>query len=364
MSTLSALGARALPTPTFPAATQQYGKTGRSHTASAAGNGGNSTGDGSVSLSDDSILQNRAATLGSATVDYAQNLLSSFTQQVFGDASKGETVSFDSISLDTSSAFAESAQQTSGANGGSSAAAGLSDSSHFIGKGTITTSDGRSFDFEIEVQYNDKIEVGASRGNADGTDTAGATSPDTSGDSTATAPVQSGAQSANSTGTPASGLSGTGAGTGGLPTVQLPNLDFAGGLADLFQLIGRQIQSGSDSSGSSSTGDASGSGNSAGATDPFKALSLRLLKLVDAGSDSDLYTPSTPASTAAKALANTYGTPATTASGAAAAGPAGSAAAIATTPAAAGTTDTSAASTATPVTAPAATTTTPATAAA
>src|SRR5471032_732277 len=291
MSTLSALGARALPTPTFPAATQQYGKTGRSHTASAAGNGGDSTGDGSVSLSDDSILQNRAATLGSATVDYAQNLLSSFTQQVFGDASKGETVSFDSVSLDTSSAFAESAQQTAGANG-SSAAAGLSDSAHFIGKGTITTADGRKFDFEVEVQYNDKIEVGASQGNSDGTDTAGATSPDTPGGSAATAPVQSGAQSANGTGTPTSASSGT----GGLPTVQLPNLNFDGGLADLFQLIGRQIQSGSGSSDSSngSTSGASGSSNNAGtsSTDPFKALSLRLLKLVDSGSDSDLYTPS------------------------------------------------------------------------
>src|SRR5471032_1453947 len=252
MSTLSALGARALPTPTFPAATQQYGKTGRSHTASAAGNGGNSTGDGSVSLSDDSILQNRAATLGSATVDYAQNLLSSFSQQAFGDASKGETISFDSVSLDTSSVFAESAQQSSGANGSSSAAAGLSDSAHFIGKGTITTTDGRTFDFEVEVQYNDKLEVGASQG-GDGTDTADAASPDTSTANTATAPVQGGAQSANSTGTTADASSDT----SGLPTVQLPNLDFDGGLADLFQLIGRQIQSGSSSSDSSAS-DASG----------------------------------------------------------------------------------------------------------
>lgn len=357
MSTLSALGARALPTPAFPAATQQYGKTGRSQTASATGSG--STGDGSVSLSNDSILQNRAATLGSATVDYAQNLLSSFTQQVFGDASKGETVSFDSVSLDTSSAFAASAQQTSGANGSSSAAAGLSDSAHFIGKGTITTADGRTFDFEVEVQYDDKIEVGASQGNSDGSDTSGAASP--SGDSLATALGQGGAQSADSTGASASGSSGT----GGLPTVQLPDLNFDGGLADLFQLIGRQIQSGSSSS-DGSTGDASDSSNSAGtsATDPFKALSLRLLKLVDAGSDSDLYTPSTPASTAAKSLANTYGAPATTANSATAAAPASSTAATATPPAAAGTTDTSAASTAAPVTPTAATATTPATAAA
>src|SRR5471030_2645367 len=275
MSTLSSLGARALQTPTFPAATtQQYGKTGRSQTAAATGNGsstsgspvslsddsilqnraatlgsatvdyaqnllssssqtaaatgnGSSTSGSPVSLSDDSILQNRAATLGSATVDYAQNLLSSFSQQAFGDASKGETISFDSVSLDTSSAFAESAQQSSGANGSSSAAAGLSDSAHFIGKGTITTTDGRTFDFEVEVQYNDKLEVGASQG-GDGTDTADAASPDTSTANTATAPVQGGAQSANSTGTTADASSDT----SGLPTVQLPNLDFDGGLAD------------------------------------------------------------------------------------------------------------------------------------
>src|SRR5471030_1009641 len=246
MSTLSSLGARALQTPTFPAATtQQYGKTGRSQTAAATGNGSSTSGS-PVSLSDDSILQNRAATLGSATVDYAQNLLSSFSQQAFGDASKGETISFDSVSLDTSSAFAESAQQSSGANGSSSAAAGLSDSAHFIGKGTITTTDGRTFDFEVEVQYNDKLEVGASQG-GDGTDTTDAASPDTSTANTATAPVQGGAQSANSTGTPTDASSDT----SGLPTVQLPNLDFDGGLADLFQLIGRQIQSGSSSSDSS-----------------------------------------------------------------------------------------------------------------
>src|SRR5471032_1098361 len=350
MSTLSALGARALPTPTFPAATQQYGKTGRSHTASAAGNGGNSTGDGSVSLSDDSILQNRAATLGSATVDYAQNLLSSFSQQAFGDASKGETISFDSVSLDTSSVFAESAQQSSGANGSSSAAAGLSDSAHFIGKGTITTTDGRTFDFEVEVQYNDKLEVGASQG-GDGTDTTDAASPDTSTANTATAPVQGGAQSANSTGTTADASSDT----SGLPTVQLPNLDFDGGLADLFQLIARQIQSGSSSSDSSAS-DASGSGSTASSTsqtDPFKALSIRLLKLVDSGNDTDLYTPSTPASTAAnaKSLASTYGATA------AAAGNAASAAPVATAPAAGSTTATSPAPTATP-----AATTTPASA--
>src|SRR5476649_2076276 len=260
MSTLSSLGARALQTPAFPAATtQQYGKTGRSQTAAATGNG---TSGSPVSLSDDSILQNRAATLGSATVDYAQNLLSSFSQQAFGDASKGETISFDSVSLDTSSAFAESAQQSSGANGSSSAAAGLSDSAHFIGKGTITTADGRKFDFEVEVQYNDKIEVGASQGNADGSDTSGAAAPDASGDSLATALGQGGAQSADSTDTSASGSSDS-SGTGGLPTVQLPDLNFAGGLADLFQLIGRQIQSGASSS-DSSTGDASGSSNSAG----------------------------------------------------------------------------------------------------
>src|SRR5471030_478962 len=253
MSILSALGARALQTPTFPAAPQQYGKTGRSHTASATGSDSDNTADGSVSLSNDSILQNRAATLGGSTVDYAQNLLNSFTQQVFGDASKGETVSFDSVSLDTSSAFAESAQQTSDANGSSSAAAGLSDSAHFIGKGTITTADGRTFDFEVEVQYNDKIEVGASQGNADGSDTSGAAAPDASGDSLATALGQGGAQSADSTDTSASGSSDS-SGTGGLPTVQLPDLNFAGGLADLFQLIGRQIQSGASSS-DSSTGD-------------------------------------------------------------------------------------------------------------
>lgn len=209
-------------------------------------------------------LTSRVAALGNATVDFAQDFVNSFTQALFGDDAKGAVIDFDSASLETTSTFAAGVQQTrSGGSVTNAAAFSLTDSSHFVGKGTITTADGRKFDFEVEVQYDAELSAAASQTtNADELP-----QPDQTTD------------------------------TKDLPVVQLPNLDFPGTLADLFQLIGRNLQ----------TALASGD-NSANKTDDgidrntLRNLSLRLLNLVDS-KDTNTYAAPTAADKA-KASAN------------------------------------------------------------
>lgn len=210
-------------------------------------------------------LDKRVAAVGNATVDFAQDFVSSFAQALFGDSAKGAIIDFDSASLEASSSYAFGYQHTEGANGTTDAAAfSLSDSSHFIGKGTITTADGRKFDFEVEVQYNYDLNAAASQTSSNGADAVPA--PQDSGDKPSTKD---------------------------LPTVQLPNIDFPGTLADLFKLIGRDLQTAlTNSDNNSKTADGID-------RNTLRNLSLRLLNLVDS-KDSNTYAP---LSTADKAKA-------------------------------------------------------------
>jgi len=200
-------------------------------------------------------LDKRVAAVGNATVDFAQDFVSSFAQALFGDNAKGAVIDFDSASLETSSSYAAGYQHTEGANGVTDAAAfSLSDSSHFIGKGTITTADGRKFDFEVEVQYNYELNAAASQ---------------TSSADSLPAPDQD---------------SGDKPSTKDLPTVQLPNIDFPGTLADLFKLIGRDLQTAlANSDNNSKTTDGID-------RNTLRNLSLRLLNLVDS-KDANTYAP-------------------------------------------------------------------------
>ncbi|WP_293931493.1 hypothetical protein [Iodobacter sp.] len=102
------------------------------------------------------ILAKRSQDLGSATTDLAQNLMQSFAKQLFGDATKGMTFSFDKTELSSSSNFAAATQQSAE---GSAAGFRLEDSSHFNGKGKLYTADGRQFDFEIDVRYQSIVEA-------------------------------------------------------------------------------------------------------------------------------------------------------------------------------------------------------------
>lgn len=222
-------------------------------------------------------LSKRVADVGNATVDFAQDFVNSFTQALFGDDAKGATIDYDSASLDVSSGYAVGLQQTSNANGvTNSAAFSLTDSSHFVGKGTITTADGRKFDFEVEVQYNYELDAAASQ--------------------TTSADDASQPQTADQ--------SGDGKPTSDLPTLQLPNIDFKGTLADLFQLIGRDLQTALSSNDTATNKASDGIDNN-----QLRSLSLRLLNLVDS---KDTNTYSLPTSTTKPAATSTDDAPAAT----------------------------------------------------
>ena len=167
MSIIPALGARSQPASLYTATPRNDGKTD----SAAALQKSKGIGASPVSLSGDGLdLQKRVASIGNATVDFAQDFVGSFTRALFGDAAKGAVIDFDSASLETSSSYALGVLHSEGAKGTTDAAAfQLSDSSHFIGKGTITTADGRKFDFEVEVQYNYELNAAASQ-TSDGID--------------------------------------------------------------------------------------------------------------------------------------------------------------------------------------------------
>ncbi|MYN10392.1 hypothetical protein [Pseudoduganella aquatica] len=218
-----------------------------------------------VSLSKNGIdLQQRVDSLGNSTVDLAQNLLGSFAQQLFGDSAKGATVSFDSVSLESSSSFAAGVQQSQGAGGSSkSAAFSLTESSHFLGKGTITTADGSTFDFEVEVQYDYALQASASQ-------------------STAADGAADAAKAARSAADP-------------LPAVEFPDIKFPGSLQDLFRLFDKPLKSDVVQEDKKQPGEQQKLGT----------LSLRLLNLVNSTEQLDTYGPQTGKS---KAVAHAYGT--------------------------------------------------------
>lgn len=216
-------------------------------------------------------LSQRTDALGNATVDVAQDFLSTMTRQLFGD---GATVAFDSVDLQAGSSFSGGSASVSGANGSSRAAAfSLDENAHFIGKGKITTADGQTFDFEVEVQYQSNISAGVLE------------------------QTQEAGEEASS------------ADEAALPAKDLPATRFGGNLHDLFKLLGQQLQS-NVYQGASDGASASGKdGDLAG------SLSLRLLKLVqpehaaEAAKVDKKAVETTPEEQArARALALAYGT--------------------------------------------------------
>jgi len=283
MSSLSALGARALPASYTAATPQNDGKT----TGTSATQKSNSAASSPLSLSSNALdMQKRVASIGTATVDFAEDLMNSFTQALFGDAAKGATIDFDSASLEASSSYALGVQQSSGPNGTRSLAAfSLTDSSHFIGKGTITTADGRKFDFEVEIKYDYQLDAAASQttgGNAPKADKIGNNANERAND-------RASDRASDKAGNKPQAID--------LPSVQLPNIDFAGTLADLFQLIGRDLQT-----VLSTNGDDGGQNGDTVDRNALRSLSLRLLNLVDS-KEANTYTAPTPADQAKSAAA-------------------------------------------------------------
>ena len=272
MSQLPALASRQPAANTL--AGQQPSRTGSGATGQAGSPLMQRTAQDVVALSKNGLdlsakgLSQRTDALGNATVDVAQDFLSTMTRQLFGD---GATVAFDSVDLQAGSSFSGGSASVSGANGSSRAAAfSLDENAHFIGKGKITTADGQTFDFEVEVQYQSNISAGMLEHTQSETPEAPASDD------------------------------------GALPAKQLPDTHFGGNLHDLFKLLGQQLQSNlyqGMSDGASASGN---DGDLAG------SLSLRLLKLVqpdavaDAGKKTVEATPEDQAR--ARALALAYGT--------------------------------------------------------
>ena len=276
MSQLPALASRQPASTTLTG--QQPSRTGSSATGLAASPLMQRTAQDVVALSKNGLdlsakgLSQRTDALGNATVDVAQDFLSNMTRQLFGD---GASIAFDSVDLQAGSSFSSGSASVSGASGSSRAAAfSLDENAHFIGKGKITTADGQTFDFEVEVQYQSNISAGAFAQTQD--------------DAQEVPPSDDAA----------------------LPAKELPATTFGGNLHDLFKLLGQQLQSNIFNNNVNNNVDgASASGNDG---DLAGSLSLRLLKLVqpDAAVKADKNAAqNTPEDQArAHALALAYGT--------------------------------------------------------
>jgi hypothetical protein len=160
MSILSALGARPISTSLPTAAAQNGGAAAGARAASASGKTAAPLAVVESVATPDNVtisrqaLAARADQNGNRTLDVAQQFLSAVAKKLFGDSADGATVSYNAASLSTSEAAGASASHTVNANGVTDTAAlGLSESAHFTGTGTITTADGHTVQFEIDVQY-------------------------------------------------------------------------------------------------------------------------------------------------------------------------------------------------------------------
>ncbi|PJC96046.1 hypothetical protein GQ37_024505 [Janthinobacterium sp. BJB1] len=267
MSQLPALASRQPASTTLNG--QQPSRTGGSATGLAASPLMQRTAQDVVALSKNGLdlsakgLSQRTDALGNATVDVAQDFLSNMTRQLFGD---GASIAFDSVDLQAGSSVSSgsASASVSGTKGSSRAAAfSLDENAHFVGKGKITTADGQTFDFEVEVQYQSNISAGVLE------------------------QTQQAAEEASS------------ADDAALPAKELPATTFAGNLHDLFKLLGQQLQ------GNLYQGKSDGASASGNDGDLAGSLSLRLLKLVrpDAAVKSDKEDQAR-----ARALALAYGT--------------------------------------------------------
>ncbi|WP_348946028.1 hypothetical protein ABHF33_05805 [Chitinibacter sp. FCG-7] len=105
-------------------------------------------------------IEQRVALLQKDTLKLAQDFLGQFASQLFGDAAKGMQISFDQLELSASSEASMSLSRSSdGTSSTRSASFSLNDSSSFTGRGTIRTTDGRQFEFELSVTYESRQQM-------------------------------------------------------------------------------------------------------------------------------------------------------------------------------------------------------------
>lgn len=241
MNTLNSIGPRQFQNTSQSTALQQSeGKPSRANAVRDVNSGS------AVSLSSNAVdLQKRVDQLGHKTVDMAQNLIGSFATSLLGDNAKGATISFDSIELESNASFAAGALRAEGTDGVTNALGfSLSEDSHFLGKGTITTADGRKLNFEVEIQYQSRTSAAVA----------------------SSVPSRRQELAEQNPAMP-------------LPEVEFPDIDFPGSLADLFRLMDRNISA--TVKQQDDQGQESDAGN----------LTMRLLKLVDTEAPLDTYMP-------------------------------------------------------------------------
>lgn len=233
MSNLFALGSRPIQSPMF--RTAQDGGTAGAQTASASGKvpptlpvvDPVSLSSGSITLSQQA-LNARLDQLGNKTVEVAQRFIGNIAESLFGDAARGATFHLEDISVSADTSLSASVETaTNPGTSADTAALQLNASASFIGRGTIATSEGQSFSFEIEVKYAASTQASA----------------------TAAIPAQQPLKAPD---------------TLALTGKPLPEVKFPGSLADLFKLLGRQLEVAASAGGE-------GGGD----------LSLRLLRLVN-----------------------------------------------------------------------------------
>ena len=271
MSLFSTIGKQAVPIALLPASATAGGKAAGAQTAPASGNVAArlpvvepaAAASDNVSLSSQA-LASRVSDLGNATIDVAQAFINSFATRLFGDKANGATLTFSAASLSADASASASVAHSSGQGGGiDKADFSLSESSHFIGTGQLVTADGQTFQFEIEVSYNADVRASAQ--------------------TSQTAPQITAPDVLALTGKP------------------LPAIEFPGSLADLFKLLGRELQA--HAPNNPNRADNGENGN----------LTLRLLRLVNSAAlIAPRVQPDDPKASAAdrnKALANSYAAP-------------------------------------------------------
>jgi hypothetical protein len=204
-----------------------------------ASSASSSSSSSSITLSQQA-LNSRLDQLGDRTVEAAHRFIGNIAASLFGDAAKGATFDLDTMDLAVDTSISASLETTTNAaTEVDPAALQMNTSASFIGRGTIATGDGQSFDIEIEVKY--------SASNAASIQASNGTTNNLANSVAAQQPLEA-------------------PDTLTLTGKQLPPIEFPGSLADLFKLLGRQLTV----SANSGRGDGNGGD-----------MSLRLLRLVN-----------------------------------------------------------------------------------
>jgi hypothetical protein len=105
-------------------------------------------------------LKARGSELATSTSDAAQNFMTTFAKKLFGDQAGIARVAYNMTSFSSSSSYSASSVETSGVQGTvRNTTFDLSESASFTGTGQIVTDDGQTYDFELSVKYEARVEA-------------------------------------------------------------------------------------------------------------------------------------------------------------------------------------------------------------